>query len=141
MGTFVLLAITALLLLVLFTVRSQHGQGKQKRSGKKPALAKSLKQSNQFHAVSILPGAHCCDAAKKMVGHRFLSAGAPRLPLGNCDETECSCKFIHHRDRRSGDDRRSPFRPGFGGDTGVYKVERRGGKDRRAENSDELRLD
>ncbi|MCH9693936.1 MAG: hypothetical protein K0U72_05460 [Gammaproteobacteria bacterium] len=85
-----------------------------------------------FHAVAISYSESACDAAKAMTGRRFLSSAAPRLPLPECDALECRCQFTHHDDRRTGQDRRSPFSPGnYGGGTGTYERERRDRKDRR----------
>jgi hypothetical protein len=85
-----------------------------------------------YHAVSIKYDRNACEAAQKMSGRRFLSSEAPRLPLPECDVSECSCRFAHHQDRRSSTDRRSPFAAsGFGGGTGSFEKERREKKDRR----------
>jgi hypothetical protein len=39
---------------------------------------------------------------RKLVGQRFLSREAPRLPLRDCDRPDCSCRYEHHEDRRRG---------------------------------------
>jgi len=85
-----------------------------------------------YHAVSIKFESNACEAAKAMSGRRFLSSAAPRLPLPECDVLECSCRFAHHKDRRAGKDRRSPFgAAGHSGGTGSFKKERREKPDRR----------
>lgn len=67
-----------------------------------------------------------------MEGRRFLSTAAPKLPLPACDVLECNCRFIHHKDRRTGVERRSPFAPGgVGGISGKFEQEQRKGGDRR----------
>jgi hypothetical protein len=68
---------------------------------------KSAPSANQFHAVSIVPGEHACAAAYRFTGHKFLSRQAPKLPLPTCDAFHCTCRFKHHKDRRSGPRRRS----------------------------------
>jgi hypothetical protein len=74
-----------------------------------------------------------------MSGRRFLSNLAPRLPLDGCDAADCSCRFTHHNDRRTGKDRRSPFGPGgLGGDTGSFQEERRERSDRREDADTDL---
>ena len=89
-------------------------------------------QRSKYHAVSIKYDTHACEAAQKMSGRRFLSDEAPRLPLPDCDVSDCKCRFTHHEDRRSSRDRRSPFAAsGSGGGTGSYEKERRERKDRR----------
>lgn len=88
-----------------------------------------------YHAVSIKFDRNACEAAQKMSGRRFLSSAAPRLPLPECDVLECHCRFAHHEDRRSSEDRRSPFgAAGFGGGTGSFEKERRKKSDRRKDN-------
>ena len=88
------------------------------------------KKTTPYHAVSIRFTNNACNAAKEMAGRRFLATAAPKLPLPGCDVFECNCRFVHHDDRRSGTDRRSPFSPahGFGG-SGSH--EQRTGRDRR----------
>ena len=67
-----------------------------------------------------------------MIGRRFLSSAATKLPLPGCDVLECNCRFVHHKDRRLGHDRRSAFRPGgFSSGTGRFEAEQRKSKERR----------
>jgi hypothetical protein len=89
-----------------------------------------------FHAVSIKYGLIACEAARNMAGKRFLSGAAPRIPLPDCDVLECKCRFVHHKDRRDGDDRRSPFGQGITAITGTYVQEHRDGQDRRKDDKD-----
>jgi hypothetical protein len=100
--------------------------------------ARSSNANTAYHSVSIKYSSNACGAAKEMEGRRFLSSAAPKLPLAGCQVLDCSCRFVHHKDRRVGKDRRSPFGPsGFGGGTGNFERELRKGKDRRADD-DEL---
>lgn len=62
--------------------------------------------TNPFHAVSIQAGPACSRTADQYTGRRFLSREAPQLPLETCDVTKCRCRYVHHEDRRSGEDRR-----------------------------------
>jgi hypothetical protein len=62
-----------------------------------------------FHAVSIVPGEHSCDSARRLSGQRFLSPEAPKLPLSTCDAQECHCHYRHHADRRAGPRRSNDF--------------------------------
>ena len=129
-------AFIVLLLLVawLFVRTRQSGE-----DTKKPAVPRVSQQSTAYHAVSIKFSSNACKAARDLQGRRFLSNAAPRLPLPECDELECNCRFIHHKDRRTGKDRRSPFGPrGFGSGTGSYEAEQRKGRDRRHDDDDDL---
>ena len=54
-----------------------------------------------WHAVSIVSSAACCAAAMGLLGTRFLSKEAPRLPLKGClMGSNCRCWYQHHEDRR-----------------------------------------
>ena len=97
-----------------------------------------LKKTSPYHAVSIRAPASACVAAKQMGSRRILASAAPQLPLPECDAPHCGCRFVHHADRRSSEDRRNPFSPaGFAGAMQPNQVERRLGRDRRAANRDE----
>ena len=127
-----LLALALLAIWLLIRIRRGYGQSEVDPT----PVAKA--GESQFHAVSIKITGTACDAAKAMTGRRFLSAAAPKLPLPDCDVLECNCRFVHHKDRRSGKDRRSPFSPaGFGGGTGSFERDKRQVKDRRQQKSDE----
>lgn len=84
-----------------------------------------------FHAVSIETDAVPCTAVRQLGDQRFLSSEAPPLPLPGCDRGRCECRYRHHEDRRSHEERRMPF-TAFGG-FGVQEVEgeRRRRRDRR----------
>lgn len=88
--------------------------------------------SGRFHALSIRFGAGACAAARALHGKRFLSPQAPALPLATCDSQHCRCRFVHHRDRRDGEDRRSPFQSGYGGSATRIERDRRRADDRRS---------
>jgi hypothetical protein len=56
--------------------------------------------TNPYHAVSIVPGAVCCAAARDLRTQRFLSKEAPPLPLKACTASGCRCSYRHFDDRR-----------------------------------------
>jgi hypothetical protein len=59
-------------------------------------------RSTPWHAVSIVTGRWCCEAARGRIGMRYLSREAPRLPLPQCTAAEsCTCMYKHHSDRRA----------------------------------------
>lgn len=127
------LLLVLLLAIWLFIRTRQSFESKDER----PAI-RSSQANTAYHAVSIKFPSNACDAAKEMEGRRFLSTAAPKLPLAGCQTLDCSCRFVHHKDRRAGRDRRSPFGPsGFGGATGSYEQELRKGNDRRVNEDDD----
>lgn len=102
------------------------------RSSEETTAKQITDESSAYHAVSLRYSGNACNAAKSMTGRRFLASAAPRLPLPECNSLECRCRFVHHADRRTGKDRRSPFSPAsMSGGTGTFKAERREKKDRR----------
>lgn len=118
-----------LLLALLFVMRRRSAT-----SNRRPEMPQRENETSgtQFHAVSLYYTDSACAAAKSMEGRRFLSGTAPRIPLPDCDVLECKCRFIHHKDRRKGDDRRNPYVQGFGGgNTGKFRQEQRKYGDRR----------
>lgn len=140
-----LLLVAVLLAALLFVRRrnarsesgdKQHQPVSEKRGAKKTRSRVAVK-STPYHAVSIKFAPNACASAKAMDGKRFLSGAAPRLPLPECDVLDCKCRFVHHADRRTGDDRRSTFPHGFGNaDTGNYEQERRKRRERRTDDDD-----
>ncbi|MFK8050920.1 MAG: hypothetical protein AB8B81_21010 [Halioglobus sp.] len=66
--------------------------------------------SKSYKAVTIGPGPNACEAVLSFDGKRFLSGDAPILPLTDCGSSTCTCKYVHHEDRRdTSEDRRQPF--------------------------------
>jgi hypothetical protein len=62
--------------------------------------------TNPYHAVSIKAGPNCLETKARYGGRRFLSREAPPIPLPTCSGVACSCRYVHHDDRRAGVDRR-----------------------------------
>ena len=77
------------------------------------ARARALEDTGEFespHAAAVIqPGLMCCKAVEQMKGKRILEKDAPSLPLADCDQEKCQCRFRYYNDRRSDDDRRHPF--------------------------------
>ena len=133
MRTVLLLLVVGLLIAWYF-----YRQGLDKPEERKERrISPALKNSSRFHAVSVKPGAYACSAANNIAGQRFLATQAPSLPLPDCDADTCECHFVHHNDRRTGKDRRSPFTSGgVAAATGTFSGERRKGDDRRDDSED-----
>jgi hypothetical protein len=66
----------------------------------KQAPRENIRLSNPWHAVTILPGPKRCVAVTKLLNQRYLSKEAPVLPLKDCTEPACTCRYRHHDDRR-----------------------------------------
>ena len=92
--------IAVIVLVIWFLSKRSKAKSKNKHS------TKTIKREQDFRAVSIQICPHACAAAKKLRDKRFLSNQAPMLPLNDCNVSDCKCKFVHHNDRRSYDDRR-----------------------------------
>jgi hypothetical protein len=120
----VLVLILALLLAIVWLMRKR---AESIESGSRRNLRRKG-GTTEFHSVSIRLSKNACAAAEDLSGQRFLATKAPMLPLPGCDADECTCRFEHHEDRRSGENRRNPFSPGV---MGGGQSEHRDGTDRR----------
>lgn len=115
-----LFAVVAALLIWIYL---RLNQGRAKSSSAAHRLPEA---GGQFHAVSIRFSENACAAVRSRAGERYLASEPPELPLKDCDAPNCECYFAHHKDRRSGHDRRSPYDPAIGSSgTGVHEIERR----------------
>lgn len=88
---------------------SQPTASREKKS--KPENKAEAVQLKLYRGTSIVFAANACDAVKAIGKNRFLLADGdtPILPLAACDTSRCTCKYIHHDDRRDyDDDRRLP---------------------------------
>ena len=131
------LIVMALLVLLVAWLFIRSRQSKKTVAAKPRRRVPGSKKS--YHAVSIKFDSRACMAAKTMEGQRYLSSEAPRLPLPDCDGTECLCHFAHHKDRRNNKDRRNVFSAsGHSSATGRHEQERRGLKDRRHDDDDDF---
>jgi len=134
-----------IIVLVLLLLAASWWLLRQRRANSARDETPSIQRSSantKFHAVSIKMGKRGCQAAKDMVGRRFLATAAPKLPLPGCDVIDCDCKFVHHQDRRSRKDRRSPFaHSGLGGGTGAFETEQRTGDRRKDDGVEDDELD
>lgn len=74
------------------------GPAKAKAAPARPA--EPVRPPSRWHAVCIQPVGKRCEAATALIGKRFLSKDAPRLPLRDCDQPACQCRYRHHDDRR-----------------------------------------
>jgi hypothetical protein len=81
--------------------RMLRQQSQVKRAPERPNPA-------TYHCVEVRYQAGACDAVKQLGEKRFLSAEAPPLPVPGCDAPKCSCRYVHHDDRRQ-EDRRHPL--------------------------------
>lgn len=132
-----LFSLGALVLLIIIAAAALRRQRSPARSVTSWPSDPPADGSGRFHAVSIRFGANPCSKARQLHGQRFLSAAAPRLPVDGCDAADCDCRFVHHADRRAGDDRRSPFQSGFGGSALRVEENRRARPDRRVASFDQ----
>ena len=134
MGLSIGIAALLIFALVFLFFRPKRAAPDKRPAAKRPVVATD---TGEFHAVSIKITSGACAAARNLKGKRFLSSAAPRIPLPDCDVLDCKCRFLHHKDRRDGDDRRDPYGPRIGGGTGSFQKDQRKRRERR-EDSDPL---
>ena len=75
------------------------------KTGKTPAIPERSSDT-RWRAVEIQPGLMCCESASNIADEIFLASEAPTIPLDNCSQKDCRCKYKFLKDRRSGEDRR-----------------------------------
>jgi hypothetical protein len=130
-----ILGVAALLIAVVIFLR-MRSRAPLTQQSKEPDPSATQRLKADFHAVSIRPGVFACKAARNLEGERFLSGSAPRIPLPDCDASDCTCRFAHHADRRDGEERRMLYRSSLGLHPGALGDDQRGEKDRRDNGSE-----
>ena len=78
----------------------QSGQAANKSRGQGEHKA-SKQKTNPYACVEIKMRMDHCDAVEAYAGQRLLTGEAPWLPLSDCDNAKCRCKFIRYDDRRA----------------------------------------
>ena len=99
--------------------------------------ARRAKPNSEFRGVEVIPDANaCCTAAKALSGRRLLADEAPQLPMPDCDQASCQCRFQQYSDRRT--DLRRDADAGIGtmADSFVTKNARVEGPSRRSADQD-----
>lgn len=77
--------------------KRQHPHAARVRDPKRP--------TDNYQCVEVRFGTDACDAVRKFEARRLLSGEAPEIPVPGCDAAECSCRYVHHKDRRHGERR------------------------------------
>ena len=131
------IAIVILLAALLLVRRTQKSIAERPATKHKAKPSVGKPENTKYHSVSIRLGGNACTAAKEIQGERFLASEAPHMPLPDCDVSDCQCRFVHFKDRRTKDDRRNPYSGTMGVATGNLKQEQRTGKDRRESSRDD----
>jgi len=135
----VLIVIVIVAMVGAYAVYRKRQIGTNVRPDQSASQKNVRKGDSTYYAVSLKFSTTACQAAIDMNGRRFLSGAAPKIPLRGCDSIECKCRFVHHEDRRSEEDRRSVY----GQEIGISKAaqladEKRASGERRTRSSDEL---
>jgi hypothetical protein len=110
-------------------------------SGRNTADAplKTPENKPEYRGVEIVPhsGGHCA-AVDELAGYRILADDAPSLPLPDCDQAVCHCRYEQFHDRRT--DFRRDADVGIGGVATMLQIDdvRSDARGRRvADNDDE----
>lgn len=100
----------ALILVLAFFVASVAFWWLHAARQKRRLAARSSRQAvrSSYHCVEVKTGLHACETAHRLGGVRYLSDEAPVLPVSGCTAHKCTCRYVHHDDRRD-DDRRNPY--------------------------------
>lgn len=106
----ILVVIALLVLRVMRTPATKAGKPASARAVKKVAAARAASAPGDvdYRSSSIDYGPGACEAVRAQEGKRFLVGEIAKLPLADCTSPNCSCKFVHHDDRRdSHEDKRA----------------------------------
>ena len=102
------MAAMALIVALLFRPYDYGARSEVAARDDAPAIgAEEDNDETRWRSVKVRPGLIACRHAADIQDHLFLSREAPALPLPQCSETDCSCHYVFHDDRRSGLDRRA----------------------------------
>ena len=64
--------------------------------------AKPARTSGPYQCAELVVSpSSCCSAAKALAGKRLLAGEAPALPLPECDQSTCRCRYNRFTDRRT----------------------------------------
>ena len=88
--------------------------------------------NGQVWGISLEPPRRgsACSAVRRLEGHVYPIASAPKLPVPNCDRRNCHCTYFAYPERRKGDRRgRENRRESVRFDGGTER--RQAGNDRR----------
>jgi len=87
---------------IFFSNQTGIGNLLPRSKNAKSSGARSVKlEVKKSRLVKIDPGSTSCVGARKMIDQIFLTKEAPDLPLGQCSEDKCLCKYTFLDDRRS----------------------------------------
>ncbi len=91
------------------------------------ARTKKRQSSDPYRAISLACESEACQQRAFIDGSLFLVSEAPDIPLQQCAAQNCTCRYVHHGDRRSAVDRRQLSRRAAEGEG----LDRRGLRGRR----------
>ena len=82
-------------------------RARKTRKTRKTSQRSDKSEVTKWRSVRISPGLHPCNSVRNIVDQTYLATEAPALPLGQCSEKECKCRYLYLDDRRSSEDRRA----------------------------------
>ena len=105
----------------LFSWFSRGGSGPTAPRG-----SKGVRDQHPFAGAEIVPQLDsCCDAARAIMGKRFLAKAMPLIPLRDCDAKQCTCAYRRFRDRRTTVRRSADLGYGLSSGFAARRTERR----------------
>ena len=102
-GILILVIVVVMVVLKLRGSSGQTSKSVARKTSAKPRAngAASVQASSRYQSVSINAGPNACEAVLALEGKRFLVGKIAKLPLADCTSATCTCKFVHHDDRRA----------------------------------------
>lgn len=133
---FIISALSVLLLALIVTYWKQRRRGiNGGRDAVPPKIKRRGKQQfsgdRRWRAVRVVPGKAACARVEAISPSTWLVGKAPALPLSECGQASCHCKYQQLEDRRQSS-RRDPFATVSTQHGQVSQRERRRGRGRRS---------
>jgi hypothetical protein len=128
--------VAAFVVLALLAVAAVVYRSTARRAAARSVAPREARAGGRFVSVEIRARSGACEAARALVGQRFLAKDAPALPLAACGAAQCSCGFAKLGDRRT--DIRRLLQGGLSA-SWFAAANRRNKRDRRANKSTRAR--
>ena len=104
--TIVIICLLAALIMYGFRPYDYGGSVRRFKKTAKAGGSTGRSSDTRWRSVKIRPGTTPCRPVAAITGQIFLAQGAPSLPLANCTNNNCGCRYVFLEDRRSGEERR-----------------------------------
>ncbi len=104
--TIIVICLLSGLLMYGFKPYDYGGTAKRSRKPEKDNDNAGSAPDKRWGSITIQPGTISCRSVAEITNRPFPAQDVPSLPLKDCTQENCRCRYNFLKDRRSGDDRR-----------------------------------